>query len=177
MNKLQEAKYEMMVEHDYHRYFSLPEKFRKNTDIVKICFKKHHDSVKKILTIFGEYQNYHKLDEQGTLELIIMLDHLLTNKQKTAMNFNMYMEVINEIVKHSTFEDLYNKYQNKTVLNYLIDRLLTTYFGAFKIDRSSVDSIILDFLNIYDDVFGVYLNEHKNILNKYVIEKQKKLTI
>ena len=177
MNKLQEAKYEMMVEHDYHRYFSLPEEFRKNTDIVKICFKKHRDSVRKISSIFGEYLKYHETTDQSSLELIIMLSHILTDKQKKAMSFDMYDEIITKIVQQNTFEDLYNTYTNKTVLHYLLDRLLDLYFRSFKFDRSSTDMIILQFLNIYDPILGVYLNENKNILNKYVIEIEKKLTI
>lgn len=177
MNRLQEAKYEMMVENDYHRYFSLPEEIRKNTDIVKICFKKHRDSVRKISSIFGEYLKYHETTDQSSLELIIMLSHILTDKQKKAMGFDMYDEIITKIVQQNTFEDLYKTYTNKTVLHYLLDRLLDLYFRSFKFDRSSTDMIILQFLNIYDPILGVYLNENKNILNKYVIEKEKKLTI
>ena len=176
MNRLQEAKYEMITNYDYHRYFCLPEEIKKNTDIVKICFKKYHDSVRKISTIFGEYLNYHDITDQGSLELIIMLNYLLTEQQKKAMSFNMYEEVLNNIVKTSDFEELYEKYKNKTVLHFLIDKHLELLFRAFKIDNSSVDNVILDILNHIDPMLATYLNEHKNLLNKYVVEKEKKLT-
>ncbi len=176
MNKLQEAKYIMYMSDDYHRYFALDQQYKKNTDVVKICFAKYHDSAKKISSIFNEYLKYHDLTEQGSLELIIMLKNILTEQQKTALRFDLYDEIIDSIVKHTEFEDLYNKYKNKTVLHFLLDKHLDLLFKAFKVDRTSPDTMILDIMNNINPVLGAYLNEHKNLLNKFIKPQEKKLT-
>lgn len=175
MNRLQEAKYEMITENDYHRYFCLPDEIKKNTDIVKICFRKYHESVKKISTIFGEYLKYHDITEQGSLELIIMLKNILTDKQKEAISFNLYDELLKNIVSSNDFEELYNKYKNKTVLHYLVDKYIELILSGFKMNTTSTEAFIEDITKNIDPILGVYLKENSNILNKYIKPQEKKL--
>ena len=177
MNKLKQAKYEMAFSGHHGSYFELPAHLKKRTDIVKICFVRYKDNVRQIASIFGEYLNYHDITDQGSLELIIMLKHLLDDNQKKIINFSLYDDVLTSVAIHNTFEEIYNKYSNKTVLHYLIDKQLEELFHGFKIDRSSKDAILVYILNQVDPVLATYLNEHSNIVNKYVISNEKKLTI
>lgn len=177
MNSIKQAKYEMSFSGHDSSYFELPDQLKKRTDIVKICIVKYKDNARHISSIFGEYMNYHDIRDQGSIEIIIMLKHILNDKQKEKIGFYLLEDVITDLVMHNTFEDLYKKYPNKVVLHYLLDKQLTEYFKAFKIDRSSVDSIINDIYYLFDPSLGSYLKDHKNILNKFVISKEKKLTI
>ena len=177
MNSLKQAKYEVSFSGHAGSYFELPAQLKKKTDIVKICIVRYKDNVRQIASIFGEYLNYHDITDQGSLELIIMLKHMLDDKQKQVIGFYLYEDVLTTVVRSNTFEELYAKYKNKTVLNYLIDRQLIEYFNAFKINRTSVETIINDFINLYDPDLGFYLSEHKNMLNRFVISNEKKLTI
>ena len=177
MNSFKQAKYSVMNSYHNGAYFELPIPYKKNTDIAKIAIMKSKDNVRQIASILGEYMNYHEITDQGSLELIIMLEHILTPEQKKIISFSLYEEIINRIALTNTFEELYNKYKNKVVLHYLLDRQLDLLFSSFKVNRESTDHIILYILNYYDPILGSYLTDNPNILNKYVIAKEKKLTI
>jgi hypothetical protein len=174
MNKLQKAKYSVMYPYNQGAYFELPEEFKKNTDIVKICIVKNRNNVKRIASIVAEYLKYHNLTDQGSLEIIIMLKKLLNEDQKKIICFNLYEELLNRIVSGSTFEEIYAKYPNKVVLHYLIHKQLEMFFRTFKMDRSSEERIVDQFIQIYDQELGYYLFNHKNMLKRYVVPNIKK---
>lgn len=177
MNDLKKAKYSVMNSYHGGAYFELPVQYKKNTDIVKICIKKYKDNARHVASIFGEYLNYHDITEQGSLEIIIMLKHLLNDDQKRIINFGLYEDVLTTIARKNDFNELLEKYNNKTVLNYLIDKHIELLLRAFKIDTTSRDAFMLDLLNHYDPDLADYLVTHGNIINKYIQPKEKKLTI
>ncbi len=177
MNSYKKAKYSVMNTNHGGAYFELPVQYRKRTDIVKICIMKFKNNVRHIASIYLEYLNYHDITEQGSLEIIIMLKHILNDEQKRVINFSLYEEVLNTIARTNDFGELLKKYNNKTVLNYLIDKHIELLLRAFKINTSTRDTFMFDLLNHYDPELAEYLSNHENIINKYIEPNKKKLSI
>lgn len=177
MNRLKQAKYSIMNSYHNGTFFELPAQYKKNPDIAKLAIMRSRNNARQIASIFGEFLNYHEATDQAALEIIIMLKHMLTTEQKNKIGFYLYEQILETVARNNLFEELYNTYKNKTVLHYLLDRQLDIYFATFKSNRESAEAIIVDILNNYDPVLSAYLTEHSNILNKYVIPNEKKLTI